>query len=748
MLRLPVTQINLSQRDLTWHTNRHQARLAQHVNVSHPGSSLVGLHAHGEEVAAIKSGFRRGSSDIDRVLNAHGSIISGEPIPRDSRAFWDGFLADVLSRSEVPVDTKQLVEGLQSLGAEASLNAETSVRSSGTSGVRGTSNGSLNSNGQETPEYEAQVGENANNSGSKEQSEEEVYLRSRFSSDTLSSPEQDHGEELFDFQLPREESTLNATARRRHSFFGFHRRSNTCNSIAEEDASEFKPRIPRQTDLDGSSDTFPDRQRNMARSGYNNINTDPTIDRNKTCHTRRVGIPTLETDEQDQDEAAYDLSSLFTELDDQSASQLPLHLPRSIELLRSRSGDLLRSTLPRSPLYISQVPKSSSPEKQPASVTGRSTADVAGEPGLLSCPPRRRKRYMYSSENQSIVGSEASQKLIKALGEGADLTRLDDLYQQIESSSAVSTPSHQDDPYISPFLPSSQSRLASDYTRTSRKSSSAHERHSSPSHPGLLRLSSPSLSKPAIPSLPPLPPPFSKTPRRLSPPHTFPSSPPVNPFTTTPHHQAAQASSVYVRAGPSSSPDPLSLPPHTSLPDLPPRNPFSPTVDQRRLGINQRHSSSVLSNTSTTTPPGSQRPRQRYVPSPSPPPPMTPHRSMRVYNDSLPASIQPQTPIGLPRNGLPHMLTMTAPAGPLGRAPLGSAAWRLDGSDDQTPRLLGSPRRAGRAEVDSSEQENVGVEGERWWIERQREQMEERMRRAGEAGLDRTPPRAERRLGL
>ncbi|KAL9122194.1 MAG: hypothetical protein Q9187_001259, partial [Circinaria calcarea] len=694
MLRLPATQINLSQRDLTWHTNRHQARLAQYVNVPHPGSSLAGLHAHGEEVAAVKPGFRHGSLDIDRVVNAHGSVISDEPILRDSRAFWDGLLADVLSRSEVPIDTKQLAEGRQCPGTETSLNAETSVRSSGTSCVRRASTGSFNSSGQETPEYEAQFDEKTNHPVSKEQSEEEVYLRSRFSSDTLSSPEQDHGEELFDFQLPHEESTLNATARRRHSFFAFHRRNNTCNSIAEEEASEFKLRSPQQTDLDGSSDTFPDHHRNKARSGYTDINTDRTIDRNQTRHTRRFGMATLEADEQDQDEAVYDLSSLFTELDDQSVSPLPPYLPRSIELLRSRSGDLLRSTLPRSPLYISQVPKSSSPEKHPASVTGRSTADVAGEPDLLSCPPRRRKRYIHSSENQSIVGSESSQRLIKALGEGADLTQLDDLYQQIRSSSAVSTPSHEDDTYTSPFLLSSQPRLTSDHPRTLRKSSSAHERHSSLSHPVLPRLSSPSLSKPAIPSLPLLPPPFSKTPRRLSPSHNFPSSPPINPFTTTPYHQAPQASSVYVSVGPSSSPDPLSLPPYASLPALPPRNPFSPTVDQHRIDINQRHSSSVLSNPSTTTPPGSQRLRQRYVPSPSPPPPMTPHRSIRVYNDSLPASVQPQTPIGLSRNGLPHMLTMTAPAGPLARAPLGSAAWRLDGGDDQTPRFLGSPRRA------------------------------------------------------
>ena len=47
--------------------------------------------------------------------------------------------------------------------------------------------------------------------------------------------------------------------------------------------------------------------------------------------------------------------------------------------------------------------------------------------------------------------------------------------------------------------------------------------------------------------------------------------------------------------------------------------------------------------------------RQQHFTTPSPPPntPITQRSTFRIYNDRLPASSQPQTPVGLPRNGIP-----------------------------------------------------------------------------------------------
>ena len=59
----------------------------------------------------------------------------------------------------------------------------------------------------------------------------------------------------------------------------------------------------------------------------------------------------------------------------------------------------------------------------------------------------------------------------------------------------------------------------------------------------------------------------------------------------------------------------------------------------------------------------SRTPAQPFLFSTPSPPPNTPTRSaLRVYNDRLPASSQPQTPVGLPRHGIPAELARNNPA--------------------------------------------------------------------------------------
>ena len=106
-----------------------------------------------------------------------------------------------------------------------------------------------------------------------------------------------------------------------------------------------------------------------------------------------------------------------------------------------------------------------------------------------------------------------------------------------------------------------------------------------------------------------------------------------------------------------------------------------------------------------------------------------------IYNDSLPSYSQPQTPIGLPRNGLPRMSLHnpyhTAPARPGGgpgprRGPM---VWNPDVF--MTP--TGAERRRGvgdigdgRPLVRNDDQENVSVE-----VEAERREMREQGRRGG-----------------
>ena len=146
-----------------------------------------------------------------------------------------------------------------------------------------------------------------------------------------------------------------------------------------------------------------------------------------------------------------------------------------------------------------------------------------------------------------------------------------------------------------------------------------------------------------------------------------------------------------------------------------PLHPFS-TIP-RTVSFNIPTSSSPSSSTSSSP---------SYVNSPTTPPP--PHR-VPVYNDRLPAALQPQTPARLPRNGIPVMSSMaphrtgiglavgamTAPEAGRARArpALGVEAWQrlARGAGAETP-TRSSRRRGIGPMVGNVEQENVGLDVE------------------------------------
>lgn len=165
--------------------------------------------------------------------------------------------------------------------------------------------------------------------------------------------------------------------------------------------------------------------------------------------------------------------------------------------------------------------------------------------------------------------------------------------------------------------------------------------------------------------------------------------------------------------------------PSISTPTLPP-HPFSATP---------RTVSSHLP-LSPSSPSASNSTRPNFPPSPA-------HQRMAVYNDNLPASVQPQTPAHLPHNGLPAM-SLRSPfvigIGVAQTAPAGIGRHRRNSFRPTTP------TRRGRTIED---QENLGVEMEsrrrrirespsrewewEWALEGDDEQDEES--EAGEGGL-------------
>ncbi|KAI4152931.1 MAG: hypothetical protein L6R39_001712, partial [Caloplaca ligustica] len=262
--------------------------------------------------------------------------------------------------------------------------------------------------------------------------------------------------------------------------------------------------------------------------------------------------------------------------------------------------------LQRSRLYISEAAASSSPDKRQEPPDNLSDEAPVDDVEILSVPPRRRKGYKRRSETYSHVASEASTTHVE--NSPAVLARSN----PFDRFRYVPPPAEAVNPTSSPrYIQQHHHPTSSPYHRPSTSTSS----HSSPTYPHGMSPHNRSNSLIDLPSL--LAASFDETPNPLRRPFEPVPLPSIagsrNPSTAAafpPNHPTADENGRY--------------PGSPYLPSTPPRS---------------------ISSTSITN--------------------ATPTR-ISIYNDSLPAASQPQTPVGLPRNGLPPMALQnpfyTAPA--------------------------------------------------------------------------------------
>ncbi|KAI9696063.1 MAG: hypothetical protein M1836_005894 [Candelina mexicana] len=364
-------------------------------------------------------------------------------------------------------------------------------------------------------------------------------------------------------------------------------------------------------------------------------------------------------------------SELF--IPESESTSPPLAYTRS-----SHRGLTSRSTLPRSSLYISQAVASSSPDKR-LPTNELTSASIEEEIPTLARPPRRQKGYKPRSTTYSWEESETEREPV----------HIHEAQNSRSEGSSVAA--------------------ASGMTHPSSNAMRLHPEVHSPNHQSTSRHPTPQNSSPT------LPPPFSTTPRSPSSQTPTISSPAT--YTHSPHQRSS-----------SSSPEDLTAQLDSS----------SHNLSQLRHTIAQITQHTTSSHPTATTP---SRAPLHYTPSPSPPPPHTPHRSMRVYDDALPASLQPQTPANLRARPFPNA-AFTAPVG---------AGRRVE---VRTPRRVG--RRDGRREGEVSPTRGMGRRRRNVWSEDQenlgeaevemlRLEEEEMGVRGGEGGrLEWTPPRGGR----
>ncbi|KAL8825014.1 MAG: hypothetical protein Q9170_007964, partial [Blastenia crenularia] len=613
MLRLVSTRITLTSSDLDWHVRRHEKRLAT-LEKGTSDRNLVDLSK--AQPASFEPKRRpivdkppRGQGLDEIPIYSDEPIYSDDPIPRDSQAFWDQILADAGTSTRVQqgplARSPQVVEPSGTF-----LESNGSVRLS----VRGENEDDrLRAPSGNSPE-ELLISPRSPVSDDESAASTEVQRLSPISLPSLDGDENQH--QNFSGQSSAESLVLPS--------------SKTQNISADETLNDSSLRLLgredngsqsgwlNQMDVDGPSDAAPNLRHYSSTSSLQ----DPepgTIGMPFGAQARKAELAASRNAS-----TARSMANLIN-----TNSELEV-FERSIrgeqaQHIRTRSGGL-----PRSRLYISEAAASSSPDKYqrvPVVLQNESPVDPSDLPSLSPRHPRRyrRRSQTYSFKVSDDMDSYSQAPHAALAGNNPFNASLNDHFQAEQTDLRSAFPIHDD---YAVRLPPESIHLASNGSFSSPGSSYHRHATSSPNYvPDVSRSSHSSSTYPTGMSI------NSRSVSSLNLPHITETNTPEQ--STRPRQLLDRLPTPYGVASRTTSTMPSS-----------PYNLSS--TDENSL---YQSSPNLLS-----TPPRTISSTSMHH---------TPTR-LPVYNDNLPAFSQPQTPVGLPRNGLPLMSLQnpffTAPA--------------------------------------------------------------------------------------
>ncbi|KAL8702958.1 MAG: hypothetical protein Q9201_003862 [Fulgogasparrea decipioides] len=671
MLRLASSRIGLTASDVDWHGRRHERRLAK----LQKGEKLVPFTD--DPNAQVQSpGPKRRVIPDELPRRPHKGkkpaeeipIYSDEPVPRDSQAYWDRILADA--------------------GTSARVHQTSLARSPHVIFPSSTfleNNGSVRLSIRDEEEEDENVAPDGGPIGetlisprspvSDWESAASTQIQSRLS--PLSLPSLDAEEDNRQILSPRtslESVHLPSRAIYDVNYEGAQHTNN--HKAGEEQAADSQDSWPSQMDVDGPSDAGPNLHHYSSMSSLQ--------DREPGTFGMHFGAQARNAELA----ASRNVSMAGSEANDHAFQDGYINHHQA-QHVRTRSG-----VFPRSRLYISEAAASSSPDKHQKPSPHLEDPASAKEHGLFSLPLRRRKEYKPRSETYSFGASEestsyhhppqaasASSNFAYANSNDGIQAEADDLASPFSIHDEQSTNYQHRSAYLNPEDDSSSPRQ----NRFLHPASSPYHRSTEPR--------SPSSS--------------STYPHRVSPrsrevswtdlPHNAIMS--THGYATFPRQPSQRLPLPFGSVSRNTSNSytlPSNVPSDENSPN--PNNSYNPSTPPRSI-----------SASSTSIHP-------------------TPTR-LSVYNDSLPAYSQPQTPIGLPRNGLPRMSVQN----PFFTAPARAGA-RIEGSfANRLQQTFATPSR-GLRRTDGRmgrgpwryEQENVSVEVEAERFERRMEQQQQR----------------------
>ncbi|KAL8825396.1 MAG: hypothetical protein Q9191_004443 [Dirinaria sp. TL-2023a] len=629
MLRMKPTQIELNARDLNWHNARHETRQKQRAK-GHRIPIQENILSQHTSTKILEDNIPAYQSP-DRQLSRAAAIVAAPQMPLFSRKpdlhkFWSGVMvgAGVLPNMQHVVTRKPFIvsgpsclsSGLHS--AKASLQEDSSDRCA-----------------VDDDSYRNRTSMH----GQSRARRNTTYQHDLDSLSRLSDAEEDHENDV--------DSGTSQALTQVDSSYGYRPSSSSSRNRSQTDrgrahAPSLRRRDSHLRNLDGSSDPLPRQDdpqgRTAASAGQFSMAEGPLAYQQTPPLHNGLSSGTL-GDLGFQGNSSFHTSPFSPDrpmdCSTRAFSSSPPQLPLPIDNVRRFSNAHRRS-----PLYISQVPSSSSPEKRPRPPSDTNEIDFNQQMELMRLQSRRRKRYKRRSQSYPFVLSET-----EPMSNGPD-------YSARPTNNTPISIRHKPTAIIPEIS----------YTYSSLPSIRGHLDTSNPS-------SASEMSSVAV------------SPARRDP------SPSTNPPTPC-HHPPWDP--------------PLPVPPHAfsavrravSIAPALPSATLSPSPTPQNTSLLIRQGQLELSGTEPTQ--------------------QTP--SYEVYNDRLPASSQPQTPRGLPTNGVPrsglpsiYRGAFTAPAGIARR----TGQRTSQNAADHSPTRQGSRRMGLR--LDDQENERHGYERERRW---------------------------------
>lgn len=621
MLRLNSTLISLEKKDLDWHIDRHHKRQAARSNAPpiNVNNSLSKAQGNQQDLKSTNHTryFPRLSLSAERAClcsESDTALISSDPVPQDSKAFWDKVLAE--AGTPTRTQTTSSGNGRMFEPSDDWLETHRSSRASLEESFTDV---------QDQPDYDELLSGDLVSQQDDSGEENSCQPRHQSSDSFYSAP--GVGDDAVDSNPVRtlEEPVLTSPRLSRFTSF-FNRKAKT------DDLDERSRHDAGCLELDGPSDFYQYHQKSPSSSSYSGLEAEINDGLYGNRRDRRTISSSLEAYVHREDEPETGNASAQAVVPPARALSPPTALPQSVEALRRRSG-----ALPRSPLYISQAAASSSPDKRQEGPSKPFSLDNEGASGLLTQPARRRKTYRPRSLSNSPGDTKNS---------AADMPYMDGpAVRQATSPNISSLQDVRSNPYLV-FMPAesatseagiggTSSRHASNnYLRSSPPNYYAHSNGSIQASPLSAHIDHPT-SSPTTQTL------FghyrscsSGTSPEFSNSHTPSPSRNLSPYAQTFISQTGQRQT---------SPQLPLPPPFSAAHRIVSFNLSLPSSTTSSPPVITRTQESQISPLLTHNPPSSSS--NLPVPSISPHTPRrTPRTHFQIYNDAIPPTHQPQTP--------------------------------------------------------------------------------------------------------